>query len=76
MSAKNFWLVALAAVIGAAHASAARSADVVNVVTPSVVIFAIPYWIAERQGYFKDEGIEPTLDIEPNGRRITDRFSW
>ena len=41
------------------HSPAARAADAVNVVTPSVVIFAIPYWIAEQKGYFKDEGIEP-----------------
>ena len=56
------------------HAPAARAADAVNVVTPSVVIFAIPYWIAERNGYFKDEDIEPTLEIEPNGRKITERL--
>ena len=74
MSAKNFWLIALAALIGTAHAPLARAADAVNVVTPSVVIFAIPYWIADRQGYFKDEDIAPTLDIEPNGKRITERL--
>jgi ABC-type nitrate/sulfonate/bicarbonate transport system substrate-binding protein len=74
LSARNFWLVALAALIGVAHSPAARAADAVNVVTPSVVIFAIPYWIAEHQGYFKDEDIAPTLDIEPNGKRITERL--
>src|SRR4029079_11971712 len=74
MSAKHFWLGALAALIGITHGPAARAADAVNVVTPSVVIFAIPYWIAERQGYFKDEDIAPTLDIEPNGKRITERL--
>jgi ABC-type nitrate/sulfonate/bicarbonate transport system substrate-binding protein len=74
LSARHFWLVALAALLGTAHASAARAADAVNVATPSVVIFASPYWIAERQGYFKDEDITPTLDIEPNGKRITERL--
>src|SRR5437868_1397650 len=74
LSARDFWLVAFAALIGTVHAPTARAADAVNVVTPSVVIFAIPYWIAERQSYFKDEGIEPTLDIEPNGKRITERL--
>jgi len=34
MSAKNFWLAALVALIGTAHAPAARAADAVNVVTP------------------------------------------
>jgi ABC-type nitrate/sulfonate/bicarbonate transport system substrate-binding protein len=38
------------------------------------VIFAIPYWIAEHQGYFKEEDIAPTLEIEPNGKRITERL--
>lgn len=74
MSIRNFRLVALAALIAVAHTPAARAADAVNVATPSVVIFAIPYWIAERQGYFKDEDIAPTLDIEPNGKRITERL--
>src|SRR6185436_8973836 len=74
LSVRHFWLVALAALIGVAHAPAARAADAVNVVTPSVVIFAIPYWIAERQSYFKDEDIAPTLEIEPNGKRITERL--
>ena len=45
-----------------------------NVVTPSRVMFALPYWLAERNGYFKAEGIEPTLEIEPNGRKITERL--
>jgi ABC-type nitrate/sulfonate/bicarbonate transport system substrate-binding protein len=38
------------------------------------VIFAIPYWIAEQKGYFKEENIEPTLEIVPNGREITQRL--
>jgi hypothetical protein len=42
LSARHFWPVALAALIGAAQAPAARAADADNVVTPSVVIFAIP----------------------------------
>jgi ABC-type nitrate/sulfonate/bicarbonate transport system substrate-binding protein len=52
----------------------ARAADAVNVVTPSRVMFALPYWLAERNGYFTDEGIEPILEIEPNGRKITERL--
>ena len=70
LSARDFWLVAFAALIGAAHAPAARAADAVNVVTPSVVIFAIPYWIAERQSYFKDEGIDPARYEALSGRTL------
>jgi len=74
MLTQSFWLTALAALIGAAPAHPARAADAVNVTTASVVIFAIPYWIAERNGYFKDEGVEPTLEIVPNGRESTQRL--
>jgi hypothetical protein len=42
MLARSIWLVALAAITGAAQSQPARAADAVNVVTPSVVIFAIP----------------------------------
>jgi len=45
----------------------------VNVATPSIVIFAIPYWIAEQKGYFKDENIEPTLAVVANQREIAQR---
>ena len=27
------------------------------------MIFAIPFWVAEHKGYFKDEGIEATLEV-------------
>jgi ABC-type nitrate/sulfonate/bicarbonate transport system substrate-binding protein len=74
MLIRRLWLVALAVLIGTPALNTARAADAVNAVTPSVVIFAIPYWIAERNGYFKAEDIEPTLDIEPNGRKITERL--
>jgi ABC-type nitrate/sulfonate/bicarbonate transport system substrate-binding protein len=74
MLTRSFGLVALAALISAAPAHSARAADAVNVTTASVVIFAIPYWIAERNGYFKDEDVEPTLEIVPNGRQSTQRL--
>jgi ABC-type nitrate/sulfonate/bicarbonate transport system substrate-binding protein len=67
-------LFAIAALLGLAPMHVSRAADAVNVVTPSRVMFALPYWLAERNGYFKDEGIEPTLEIEPNGRKITERL--
>jgi NitT/TauT family transport system substrate-binding protein len=74
MLTRSFWLVALTALIGAAPANSGRAADAVNVTTASVVIFAIPYWIAERNGYFKDEDVEPTLEIVPNGSESTQRL--
>ena len=47
----------------------ARTADAVNVATPSIVIFAIPYLDRRAKGYFKDENIEPTLEIVANSAR-------
>src|SRR5262245_23091690 len=49
----------------------AHAAEIVRVLVPSRVIFYMPYWAAERQGYFKEEGIDarPTYNVE--GREIT-----
>src|SRR5262245_48076412 len=74
MLGRSFWLIAFAALLCAGPAPRAGAADTVNVVTPSRVIFAIPFWIAERKGYFKDENIEPTLEVVPSGREITQRL--
>jgi ABC-type nitrate/sulfonate/bicarbonate transport system substrate-binding protein len=74
MLGRSFWLSVFSALLCASFAPDVRAADAVNVVTPSRVIFAIPFWIAERNGYFKDENIEPTLEIVPNGRDITQRL--
>jgi ABC-type nitrate/sulfonate/bicarbonate transport system substrate-binding protein len=38
------------------------------------VIFAIPFWVAEHKGYFKDEDIDATLEIVSSGNEITRRL--
>ena len=73
MLARSFWLIAFAALMNITQATPGRTADAVNVATPSIVIFAIPYWIAEQKGYFKDENIEPTLEVVANQREIGQR---
>ena len=73
MLARSFWLIALAALMNITLATPGRTADAVNVATPSIVIFAIPYWIAEQKGYFKDENIDPTLEVVANQREIAQR---
>ena len=50
------------------------AAEKVHVATPSRVIFAIPFWIAEQRGFFKDEGIEATLEVVGSGKEITQRL--
>ena len=73
MLARSFWLIALAAWMNITLATPGRAADAVNVATPSIVIFAIPYGIAEQKGYFKDENIDPTLEVVANQREIAQR---
>ena len=73
MLARSFWLIALAALMNLTQPTPGRTADAVNVATPSIVIFAIPYGIAEQKGYFKDENIDPTLEVVANQREIAQR---
>ena len=58
MLARSFRLICVRRADELEYAPVARSTDAVNMVTPSVVIFAIPFWIAERNDYFKDENID------------------
>ena len=73
MIAKSFAFVALALSITFMNSSL-HAAYVVNVATPSRVIFAIPFWIAEHKGYFKDEGIEAKLEIVASGRQLSEQL--
>lgn len=47
-----------------------RAAPVVNAATPSRVIFSLPYWVAEQQGFFKEEGLESKLEIINNAEDL------
>ena len=69
---KAYWLGALAALL--ATSSVSFAADKIHVATPSRVIFAIPFWVAEHKGYFKDENIEATLEVVGSGKEITARL--
>lgn len=35
----------------------------ISISTPSRTLFAVPYWIAAKNGYFADEGLSPSLQI-------------
>jgi ABC-type nitrate/sulfonate/bicarbonate transport system substrate-binding protein len=59
---------------GRDRARPARSAERVIVTTPARVIFVIPFWIAERNGYFKDENIDATLSIGGRTGELTDQL--
>src|SRR5262245_4218268 len=68
---RALWLSALVALLASGMVQAA---DKVHVATPSRVIFAIPFWVADHKGYFKDENIEATLEVVPTGKEITARL--
>jgi NitT/TauT family transport system substrate-binding protein len=56
-------LVSAATAVATFGVRPASAAEQIRVATPARVIFVIPHWIAERKGYFRDEGIEPKLEI-------------
>ncbi|MBX9828333.1 MAG: ABC transporter substrate-binding protein [Xanthobacteraceae bacterium] len=45
-------------------------ADTLKVALVSRTVFYAPVWVAERKGYFKDEGVEPRLEIFDNAEKI------
>ena len=69
---KAYWLGALAALLATSNVS--HATEKIHVATPSTVIFAIPFWVADQKGYFKDENIEATLAVVPSGKEITARL--
>src|SRR6185295_17888578 len=71
MFARSLGLFALVTMMSALVAAPARAAERVRSAVAARVIFAIPYWIAERKGYFSDEGLEASLDIGLNSSKLT-----
>jgi ABC-type nitrate/sulfonate/bicarbonate transport system substrate-binding protein len=63
MFARSLALIILVGAITMLGRTSVRAAETVNVAAPVRVIFSIPYWIAERKGYFKDESIDAKLTI-------------
>jgi NitT/TauT family transport system substrate-binding protein len=48
----------------------AKAADVVQVANVSRTLFSLPLWVAQRQGFMKDEGIEAKSHILDNAEKI------
>ena len=48
----------------------ARAADVVHVANVSRTLFSLPLWVAQRQGFMKDEGLDTTSHILDNAEKI------
>jgi ABC-type nitrate/sulfonate/bicarbonate transport system substrate-binding protein len=48
----------------------ARAADVLHVANVSRTLFSLPLWVAQRQGFMKDEGLDVTSHILDNAEKI------
>src|SRR4029078_11911567 len=72
MFARSLGLFALVTMMSALGAAPARAAEAVKSAVAARVIFAIPYWIAEHKGYFKDEGIDASLAVALTSSAITE----
>ena len=48
----------------------ARAADVLHVANVSRTLFSLPFWVAQRQGFMKDEGLDTTSHILDNAEKI------
>jgi len=49
---------------------AAQAADVLHVANVSRTLFSLPLWVAQRQGFMKDEGLDVTSHILDNAEKI------
>src|SRR5260370_32378932 len=74
MIARLRWLAVVAVSMAMLGTPPAFAAETINVATPSRSIFVLPVWIAERKGFFRDEGIEARLDIINSGEQIKDQL--
>ncbi len=60
--------LALACLTGASPS--AKAADVLHVANVSRTLFSLPLWVAQRQGFMKDEGLDTTSHILDNAEKI------
>jgi NitT/TauT family transport system substrate-binding protein len=68
------WFTALAAtlILSTALSAVAATAAPLKIAIVSRTVFYVPVWIADRFGYFKAEGIEPTIDVYDNAEKINE----
>src|SRR6185295_5280920 len=64
------WLSAAAVALSICAAQPARAETALNVGLVSRTIFYLPTWIAERQGYFKAEGVNPKFEVYDGAHKI------
>jgi NitT/TauT family transport system substrate-binding protein len=70
MIGRSCWWAVLISVVTALGAKPTYAVEQIHVAVAARVIFAIPYWIAVHKGYFRDEGIDPKLDVVDTAQSI------
>jgi ABC-type nitrate/sulfonate/bicarbonate transport system substrate-binding protein len=58
------------AIVGLIGTAPAHAADVLHVANVSRTLFSLPLWVAQRQGFTKDEGLDVTSHILDNAEKI------
>jgi ABC-type nitrate/sulfonate/bicarbonate transport system substrate-binding protein len=64
------YLVAAGLAVLCGVPTSAHCADTIHVANVSRTLFSLPLWIAQRQGFMKDEGLETTSSILDNAEKI------
>lgn len=55
---------------GVLSSATARESEPIKIAIVSRTVFYLPVWLAERRGYFRDEGLDATVEVFDNAERI------
>ena len=55
---------------GAVSGARAQERQAIKIAIVSRTVFYLPVWLAERRGYFRDEGLDATIEVFDNAERI------
>ena len=69
---RSFTTLAATLILSTAFSAVTATAAPVRIAIVSRTVFYVPVWIADRLGYFKAEGIEPTIDVYDNAEKINE----
>jgi ABC-type nitrate/sulfonate/bicarbonate transport system substrate-binding protein len=69
---RSFMVLAATLILSTAFSAVVGAAAPVKIAIVSRTVFYVPLWIADRLGYFKAEGIEPTIDVYDNAEKINE----
>jgi hypothetical protein len=71
--ARIYWFAAVLVALCSSLAIEAAAAPL-RVAIVSRTVFYVPVWIADRLGYLKSHGIEPTIEVYDNAEKINEEL--